>query len=71
MSREKLAKMAKIGKQRVYGITDILEDFGLVNVDRTVKPYQVRLSELGRKFIPFLAKHTPPEIVKSIVEGSK
>jgi uncharacterized protein (UPF0262 family) len=68
MSREKLAKATKLGKQRAYGVIDILEDLGLVDVDRTIKPYQVRLSELGKRFIPFLAKHNPSEIVKSILK---
>lgn len=48
---------------------DILEDLGLVVIDRSVKPYQVRLSDLGKKFILLLAKHKPPEIIKSIMEG--
>lgn len=68
ISREQFAKAAKVGKQRAYGIIDILEDLGLVDIDKSVRPYQVRLNELGKRFISLLAKHKPSEIMKSIME---
>lgn len=71
ISREDFARAVKVGKQRAYGIIDVLEDLGLVDIDRSIRPYQVRLSDLGKKFIPRLAQDKPPELLKIIMGEAK
>jgi hypothetical protein len=66
-SREDFAKAAKVGKQRAYGIVDVLEDIGLVDIDRSIRPFQIHISDLGKKFIPLLTDVKPPELMKTIV----
>jgi hypothetical protein len=67
--REFLAESIGASAQRINGFIDNIEELGLVKLDRSFKPYQVELTDIGRKFFSLLKIHKADEIIKTAIDN--
>jgi hypothetical protein len=67
--REEIAESVITSPQRMLGFVDALEDMGMVEVNRTVRPYQVTITGLGIRVIRLVGNGSVAEVLTRRLKG--